>query len=148
MTAFMRFIPTMIVYAVFHVIVGLPLGPQLLWALPIVALLLVLAAGAAMITAAVQVYFRDLRNILTYFLRIWLYASPVLYFADEVPDRFRLILAANPMYPLLGPLSDAVNLGENPSIGLLAWGAAWSVGMFIVGALFFISREREFAVRL
>jgi teichoic acid transport system permease protein len=148
MTAFMRFIPTMIVYAVVHVIAGLPLGPQLLWALPIVALLLVLAAGAAMITAAVQVYFRDLRNILTYFLRIWLYASPVLYYADEVPDRFRWILAANPMYPLLGPLSDAVNLGENPSIGLLAWGAAWSVGMFIVGALFFISREREFAVRL
>jgi ABC-type polysaccharide/polyol phosphate export permease len=148
MTAFMRFIPTMVVYAAVHVIAGRPLGLHLLWSLLIVALLLVLAAGAAMITAAVQVYFRDLRNILTYFLRIWLYASPVLYYANEVPERFKLMLAANPMYPLLGSLSDIVDLGQNPSVALLAWGAAWSVGIFIVGALFFISREREFAVRL
>jgi ABC-type polysaccharide/polyol phosphate export permease len=148
MTAFMRFVPTMIVYAVVHVIAGLPVGPQLLWSLTIVALLLVLATGASMIAAAVQVYFRDLRNILTYFLRIWLYASPVLYYADEVPERFKPILAVNPMYPLLGSLSDAVNRGENPSAAFLVWGFAWAVGIFVIGALFFVSREREFAVRL
>lgn len=148
MTAFMRFLPMLVVYAVMHAIAGLPVGPHLLWAIPIFALLVVFASGATMLVAAAQVYFRDLRNILPYFLRIWLYVSPVLYYVDEVADRFKPILAANPLYPLLGSLSDVVNQGQNPSLGFLAGGLAWAVGAFVVGALFFVSREREFAVRL
>ena len=42
-----------------------------------------------MLVAAAQVYFRDLSNFLPYVLRIWLYVSPVLYYADEVPDRYK-----------------------------------------------------------
>jgi teichoic acid transport system permease protein len=148
LTAVMQFLPTLVVYAVMHGIAGLALGPHLLWAIPIFALLVVLASGAAMLIAAAQVYFRDVRNFLPFFLRIWLYASPVLYYVDEVPTRFEPILAVNPLYPLLGSLSDVVNQGENPSAWLLTWGLAWAVGIFVVGSLFFISREREFAVRL
>jgi hypothetical protein len=31
---------------------------------------------------------------------------------------------------------------------LLLWGLGWAIGLFVIGALFFVSREREFAVRL
>jgi ABC-type polysaccharide/polyol phosphate export permease len=148
MAAFMRFLPTVAVYAVMHAVAGLPVGPQLLWSIPIIALVLVFGTGATMFVAALQVYFRDLTNILPYFLRIWLYVSPVLYYTDEVPDRFKAILIANPLYPLLGSMSDAVNQGQTPSAALLAGGCAWAIGALVVGALFFISREREFAVRL
>jgi ABC-type polysaccharide/polyol phosphate export permease len=148
LTAFMRFLPTLGVYAVMHAVAGLPVGLHLLWAIPILAILLVFAAGAAMIAAAAQVYIRDLTNILPYFLRIWLYVSPVLYYADEIPSRFKPLLAANPLYPLLGSLSDVVNLGHSPSAGMLAGGLAWALIVFVGGALFFISKEREFAVRL
>lgn len=148
LTAFMRFLPTLAVYAVMHGIAGLPVGPHLLWALPILALLVVFATGAAMFAAAAQVYFRDLTNFLPYFTRVWLYMSPVLYYIEEIPDRYRPILAANPLYPLLGGLSDVVNRGEGLSLQYLAAGAAWAIGVFLAGTLFFISREREFAVRL
>jgi teichoic acid transport system permease protein len=148
LTAFITFLPTLAVYAVFHGIAGLPVGPNLLWALPIFALLVVFAAGAAMIAATAQVYFRDLTNFLPYATRIWLYTSPVLFYVEEVPSRVKPILAANPLYPMLGALSDVVERGQVPSLGYLAGGLAWAVGIFIVGALFFVSREREFAVRL
>jgi ABC-type polysaccharide/polyol phosphate export permease len=148
MTSFMRFLPTLLVYAVMHAIAGLPVGPHLLWTIPIFAMLLVFALGAAMLAATAQVYFRDLTNLLPYFTRIWLYVSPVLYYVDQVPDRFKPIVAVNPLYPLLGSLSDVVNQGQNPSAGFLLGGLAWAVGVFVAGSLFFISREREFAVRL
>ena len=148
MTAFMRFLPTVALYAVVHAIAGLPVGFHLLWAIPILAFIVVFALGTAMLAAAAQVYFRDLANFLQYFTRIWLYASPILYFADEVPDRFRPILLANPLYPMLGSLSDVVNQGHNPSPALLAAAFAWAAAALVVGASFFISREREFAVRL
>jgi ABC-type polysaccharide/polyol phosphate export permease len=148
MTAFMRFVPTLLIYAVMHAVAGLPVGPHLLWTIPIFALLVLFASGATMLVAAVQVYFRDLREFLIYVLRIWLFASPILYYAHEVPDGLKPVVAANPLYPMLGSLSDIVNQGQNPSLGFLLGGLAWAVGTFVVGALFFISREREFAVRL
>jgi teichoic acid transport system permease protein len=148
LTSFMLFLPTLAVYAIIHAMAGLPVTPQILWAIPIVAMLLLVAAGIAMLLATVQVYFRDLTNFLPYAMRIWLYASPVLYFAAQVPPKFKPILAANPLYPLLTSLSDAVNLGREPRPMLLLWGLGWAIGLFVIGALFFVSREREFAVRL
>jgi hypothetical protein len=35
-----------------------------------------------------------------------------------------------------------------PETGDVVRGAAWAVVLFVAGGLFFISREREFAVRL
>ena len=148
LTSFMLFLPTLAVYAIIHAMAGLPVTPQILWAIPIIAMLILLAAGIAMLVATVQVYFRDLTNFLPYAMRIWLYASPVLYFAYQVPPKFKPILAANPLYPLLTSLSDAVNLGREPRPMLMLWGLGWAVGLFVIGSLFFISREREFAVRL
>ena len=119
-----------------------------LWVLPILALLLLLAAGFSMLVAAAQVYFRDLSNFLPYMLRIWLYVSPVLYYAEEVPKRYKWILEVNPLGGVLTAWSDVLNLGRPPSAWALVLGLAWAIGVFVAAGLFFLSREREFAVRL
>jgi hypothetical protein len=41
-----------------------------------------------------------------------------------------------------------VDDGATPGLATLLGGAAWALGLFVAGALYFISREREFAVRL
>ena len=148
LTSFMRFLPTIAIYVPVHLIAGLPIEPVLLWVLPLTALMVVLAAGAAMLVASLQVYFRDLKNFLPYLLRVWLYASPVLYYADEVPDRYDILLALNPLGGLLTAWSDVINQGRAPDASSLALAAGWAFGIFLAGALFFMSREREFAVRL
>jgi teichoic acid transport system permease protein len=147
-TAFLRFLPTLIIYIPVHLIAGLPFGPHLLWIVPLIALMFVLAAGAAMLVSALQVYFRDVKNFLPYFLRVWLYASPVLYYAHEVPDGIKWILVINPLGGLLTAWSDVIVGGIAPEAGSLALAAAWAFGIFVAGGLFFVSREREFAVRL
>lgn len=147
-TAFVRFLPTMAVYAVMHLVVGLPLSPALLWALPVLVQLVLFATGVSLAFAAAQVYFRDLANFLPYMLRVWLYVSPVLYFADEVPDRLQSALSLNPLFPVLAAWSEALIDGRTPQAAHLLQGAAWALGALVVGALFFVSREREFAVRL
>ncbi len=146
--ALRRFAPTVVVYLPVHLIAGLPVGPHLLWVLPLVALLTVLGSGLALIVSALQVYFRDLRNFIPYLLRIWLYASPVLYFADEMPARYRWLLDVNPLGQVLKAWSDVLNLGQAPTVKGLVVAAIWAFGVLAAGALFFISREREFAVRL
>ena len=143
-----KFLPTMLVYVPFHLASGRPIGPELLWIVPLVALMILLAAGLAMIVSALQVYFRDLKNIIPYALRLGLYISPILYFADEMPDEYRFLLNANPLGQLLSAWSDAIIVGVSPSATQLLVGGAWAFGLFVAGFLFFVSREREFAVRL
>ncbi|HEX8103024.1 MAG TPA: ABC transporter permease [Solirubrobacteraceae bacterium] len=148
MTSFVRFLPTLAVYAVVHVAAGLPIGLHLLWILPLMLILVLFATGVAMLVAAAQVYFRDIKDFLPHLMRLWLYASPVLYYLDEVPDGFRPFIDANPLTPMLSAWSDVLNAGDAPSLGILAWSAGWAILALVGGGLFFISREREFAVRL
>jgi ABC-type polysaccharide/polyol phosphate export permease len=143
-----RFIPCVVIYIPLHIASGLPFEPVQLWVLVLLGLLVVMATGLAMIVAALQVYFRDLKDFMPYLLRVWLFASPVLYFADEMPDKYRFLLYANPLGQLLSGWSDVINRGMSPTVEQLAVAAAWAFGLLLVGFLFFVSRERDFAVRL
>jgi teichoic acid transport system permease protein len=147
-TAFIRFMPTMLIYIPVHFITGRPITWQLLWVFPIVLSLVFLATGLTMILAAGQVYFRDLDNFLPYVLRIWLYTTPILYYASEVPERYKWVLDINPIGKLFTAWSDVLIEGIAPTYRGIALGAGWGIGLFIVGSLFFMSREREFAVRI
>jgi ABC-type polysaccharide/polyol phosphate export permease len=148
LTSFMRFLPTLAIFAIVHTVSRLPVNVNLLWTLPLIALIALQAIGIATLVAAGQVYFRDLSSFLPYLLRVWMYVSPVLYYAREVPESYRFMLTVNPMAPLLTAWSDVLILGRAPAAGDVALGAAWAAGLVLVGALFFMSREREFAVRL
>jgi teichoic acid transport system permease protein len=147
-SAIKRFLPTIAIYVPLHFASGLPVGPHLLWVFPLLALLIVMATGLAMIVSALQVYFRDLKDFMPYLLRVWLFASPVLYFAEDMPEKYRFLLDVNPLGQLLAAWSDVINLGGSPTAHQLLVGSAWAFGLLIAGFLFFVSREREFAVRL
>ena len=148
LTALKRFLPTVVVFVPVYIAAGPEAGPELLWLIAVFALFVLLTCGLAMLVAAGNVYFRDLKNFLNYVLRIWLYASPILYYADEIPSRYNFLFYLNPIAPLLAAWSDVLDKGLAPDASDLALGAAWGLATFVAGALFFVSREREFAVRL
>jgi teichoic acid transport system permease protein len=148
LTAFTRFVPTILIYVPIHLISGLPITVSTLWIVPLVGLMVIMATGFAMIAATAQVYFRDVASFLPYVLRVWLYVSPVLYFPSEVPQRYAFLLDINPLGQLLTAWSDVLHGGFAPGPKSLAIAAAWAFGTFLVGSVLFLSREREFAVRL
>ena len=145
---FMRFLPTIPIYFIVHVVSGLPIDFELLWAIPLTALFVGVAAGIALLVSTIQVYFRDLAQFLPYMLRMWLYLSPILWYADELPDKYRVFLWVNPIGPLLEGWSDVLTRAESPDPMVWLAGTAWAVGLIAAGGLFFLSRERDFAVRI
>ena len=147
-TAFFRFLPTLVVYLVIHLAMRQPLHWAMLLAPAFLIMLTVFAAGMGMIFAALQVYFRDTTSFLPYFVRIWLYLSPVLWFAEQAPAKFKGFIQYNPLYPLIGGWADLLVRGDIPKWQMWAGGGFWAILAFVVGSLFFMSREREFVVRL
>jgi teichoic acid transport system permease protein len=147
-TAFKRFIPCLVIYIPVHIASGLPVDVSQLWVLPLVGLMAVMAAGFTLLVSSLQVYFRDLASFLPYLLRVWLYISPVLYYADEVPERYKILLSINPIGQLLTAWDEVINAGRAPGLDSMVIASAWAFGVLAAGFLFFVSREREFAVRL
>ena len=147
-TAFFRFLPTMVVYFAIHLLMRQPLRWGMLLAPVFLILLTVFAAGMGMIFAALQVYFRDTTSFLPYFVRIWLYMSPVLWFAEQAPAKFRGFIQYNPLYSLIGGWTDLLVRGSIPGLWMWIGAVLWATLAAVVGSLFFMSREREFVVRL
>lgn len=146
--ALLTYLPMLAVYAVFHLVADYPVGIQLV-ALPVIVMIqTIFNLGLALLFAALNVYFRDTSSFLPYVTRIWLYLSPVLYSVKQVPADLKPVLAMNPLFPLLAAWHEVLVDGRFPSVGNLAYSLAWAIAVLLGGAWFFVSREREFAVRI
>ncbi len=141
------FIPTMFVYFAFHLVLGQPFGLAL-FALPgIVIALTVMALGLGLLFAPLMVFYRDTGGFLPYITKIWLYVTPVLFFVVEIPPKLLVYLRYNPLYPSFVALEQIFRAQwPSPVYLFAAW--AWALGFFFFGAIVFLARERDFAVRL
>jgi lipopolysaccharide transport system permease protein len=118
--------------------------------LPLFLLLAIITAlGFGLWLSALNVKYRDVNYLIPFLLQIWMYATPVVFGATLIPDRFRWLMALNPMtgvvegfrWALLGGiLQDA-----NPPSILTAVSAAISLVVLATGVVFFRSTERTFA---
>jgi len=141
------FLPTMLVYFAFHLVLGQPFGASLVMLPVIVLILTVMNLGLALLFAPLMVFFRDTGGFLPYVTRIWLYVTPALYFVREIPPKLLTYLRWNPLFPSYAAL-EQIFAAHMPSAGYLLAAAGWAVGFFLVGAIVFLARERDFAVRL
>jgi len=92
------FCAIMLVFALFGMSVKLILLPL---ALLVWVQLFVLALGFAFLFSAVQVFVRDLAQALGQIMPLWMFASPVLYSRELLPEAYRGWLSFNPFsfYP-------------------------------------------------
>ncbi|MEI7697284.1 MAG: ABC transporter permease [Actinomycetes bacterium] len=146
--AIFKFLPTMVVFLVIKAILGLPFTWEMLWAIPVFMIAILLALGLAVTISCINVYFRDIASFLPYLTRTLLYLSPILYEASALKPNLRAFEVFNPLFPLLESWSLSLVHGQAPHASSLLAGLAWAIGIFLIGTYFFLSREREFAVRL
>jgi teichoic acid transport system permease protein len=146
--AFRRFLPTLIVYVIFHLGTQQPISLKQLASIPAFALLIIFCVGLSALLATVQVYFRDTKSFLPYIARIWLYISPVLYYPEAIPSTFAKVMQINPLYSLLTCWSDALVKAEIAPLNTWIAASFWAFSTLFLGVYIFLSREREFAVRI
>ncbi len=152
-TAFFRFLPTIPVYLVLHLLLAKlsTWTPLMLLAVYFLVMMVIFSMGLAAFFAALQVYFRDTAQFLPYFVRLWMYLAPVLWLPEMLHHFSRslqLIIMANPLYPLLSGYAMLLQEHRIPPLWMWVSSAAWAFGAAVVGFWFFVSREREFAVRI
>jgi len=109
------------------------------------ALLLTLALGIGLCTAALAVSYRDVQYVVPVFMQILLYASPIAYAVSAVPADLRSVYLLNPLSAPLEAFRASLLHTSWPAPSSLAGAAVVSALVFLVGLYSFKRMERQFA---
>jgi lipopolysaccharide transport system permease protein len=102
------------------------------------------ATGVGTLLSALIVAYRDFRYVVPFMIQLWMFISPVTYPSSMVPNKWRWVLALNPMSGLIDGFRSAF-LGRPfdwPHIGV---SIVVSACLFFIGAAYFRKVERRFA---
>lgn len=114
--------------------------------LPVYMLLIgMLAIGLGWIVSSLNVYVRDTAQVVTVILTLWFWMTPIFISEEFVPPKFRFLIAMNPLSFLVRAYRDRLLSTKFPDVGELAIIAAYAVGFFVAGGLFFRQLKRGFA---
>lgn len=70
---------------------------RMLWLLPAILLLLIFTIGLSLITASLNVRFRDVNFIVQLAVMLWFYGTPIIYAINLLPELLWPIFYLNPM---------------------------------------------------
>ena len=116
----------------------------LLWPLLVVPLVL-LALGVGMILAALNVKYRDVKYTIPFLLQIWLFITPIIYPTSIIPERFRFLIALNPVSGIIEAFRASLLPTRQVDWQLLGTSFAVITVIFTIGMLYFRKTERNFA---
>jgi lipopolysaccharide transport system permease protein len=121
-------------------------GPtwRLLLAPAYVLLTVVLALGLGLITSALTVKYRDVRHALPFLIQLLLFASPVIYPLEVVPERWRWAAALNPLAGALEGFRASL-AGRPVDWTATALSAACALALLVLSAYVFRRVEETFA---
>lgn len=102
------------------------------------------ALGAGTFLSALAVVYRDFRYVIPFLVQIWMFASPVAYPLEVVPQQWRLLYGVNPMVGIISGFRSAM-LGEPFQWGVLAVSFWVSLATFVAGVFYFRRAERRFS---
>ena len=81
-------------------------------ALPVLVFLFLFACGLALFISALQVFLRDVSQILPPMMTFWFFTTPILYSASILPPQFAVVMKFNQMAWYVGRLRDFLLLGN------------------------------------
>jgi ABC-type polysaccharide/polyol phosphate export permease len=127
------------------------ISPYLLLIPAVAVVQLVFTMALGFVTAAMNVFFRDIGNVSRHVLRLWFYLSPALYGADTVAKlgeshpTIATLMYLNPFYWILTGYRDLIYYGRMPDWLGLAIVLVCSCLLLVVTTLLFKRLEPTYA---
>ena len=138
---------------IYYVIIGQAPTPN--WYLLLFPLLLVMMAGLALgfgiIISSMTTKYRDLQILFSFFVSLWMYATPIVYPLSQVAgkEKFGLnianIMCLNPVTPVIETFKHgALGAGEFIGWGWLAYSFVFMLVVLFCGILIFNKVQKSF----
>ena len=110
----------------------------------LLALQFLFTMGVGWVLASLNVFLRDVGQVLGMALTLWMFLTPIFYPAELLPTRYVWVLYLNPMYYVVQAYRDVILEGRLP-LGpqMLVLGVV-ATGCFVLGYWFFCRSKHAF----
>lgn len=134
-----------LVFGVYIVHVGHISPGWLLLALPALAFQVLLTYGIGCLAATLTAFLRDAAHAVGILLTVVFFATPIVYPASLVPERFHAVIEANPVSHLVALYRSAFTLHAAPAAGSIVYLALFSLAAALAGTALFAKARPHFA---
>jgi len=124
---------------------GVGITTGVLLAPVIIAVTLVNAVGFGIWFSALNVRYRDVQYAVPFLIQIWMFATPVIYPASLLGEKWSWLLYLNPMSGVIEAIRPAMLANRPLPVEGLAVSAAIGIVVFLSGVFYFRRVERHFA---
>ena len=125
---------------------GAPVQPN--WAIGLLPLLLLLMAGLGLgfgiLVSSLTTKYRDLQVLVGFGVQLWMYATPVIYPLSTMPEKYRWLIAANPMSAIVETFRYGFFGTGTFSWTYLGYSAGFTLALLLLGMAVFNRVERTF----
>jgi homopolymeric O-antigen transport system permease protein len=133
------FVGMMLVYRIWP-------GLHALWVIPLLVIQIALMVGVTLLGSAVIVFFRDMRFVVPLVTQVWMYATPIIYPSELVPERLQpFYFALNPMAGIIDGYRRVLVMAQAPRLPFVGMAALISVLILLAGYAVFKHTEPLFA---
>jgi len=115
----------------------------MLWLIPLMLIVIVLALGIGLILGVMNVFLRDIGQAFPILLQVWFWFTPIVYPENIIPESYRHLLALNPMYAVTNGYHQVLVYNKAPDMDGLIIIAAIASALMLVGLFLFRRSSAE-----
>jgi ABC-type polysaccharide/polyol phosphate export permease len=140
----MNYIFSLPLLFLFMIILHMKIGLPVLAIIPVIIVQMIMTQGFVLIAASVNVYFRDLQQIVSNFLLLGFFVTPIIYQLSQVPHRYMFILYLNPLTVLIRSYQWIFYSNTEPDWLHLLVMSGVSLGVLLIGVYIFEKLKEAF----
>jgi lipopolysaccharide transport system permease protein len=130
------------IFGVFAVLGHVP-GVQAIWLPALMLLTLLLALGVGLIAGVLNVFMRDLGQVVPVILQLFFWLTPVVYSISVLPESLQTLFMKNPLYYLVTSYQDVLVFNRPPEWAALVGLLVVTVGLLALAMLLFRRASAE-----
>jgi lipopolysaccharide transport system permease protein len=115
------------------------LGSRITWAwsvvAPVILLLQCVGFGLGLTLGCLNVFFRDIGQVLGTALQMWMWMTPIVYLKEILPRTLQVFLPFNPVFPFVEALQGIIVRGSWPEAWAWELMALWTFVIPLIGYL-------------
>jgi len=146
MITFLIQLALFVAFVLFFLFSGSAIQPNVwIFFLPVLMLMMAgLGMGFGIIISSLTTKYRDLRFLVTFGVQLLMYATPVIYPVSSVPERFRPLILANPVTPIVETFRYAFLGAGTVDLGHLLYSFIFMLVVVVLGIVIFNRVEQTF----
>jgi len=127
------FIAVLVVFALLGQLPSL----QIFWLIPLTLVVVALATGLGLILGVLNVFVRDIGQVVPILLQIWFWFTPIVYPVGIIPEELKGMMDINPMYPIVSAYHRILVYGGVPDLQQIGMTTLVAFGLLLLGLFIF-----------